>query len=440
VNSNSADYEPGAMSEPGMTVLIPLGGIGSRFHKEGYTRPKPFISVLGKPMLLWVLDNLQLGPNDDVVIVYDPAFLVPKYWPLVLDKYPKLRRVELPGPTRGAAETVLLGLRGMPERERKRPVMLVDGDAFYTADIVGQYREAAKLRQNAVYYFDSLDPKPMYSYVTVDPSTGLINDVKEKVKISDCANSGCYCFSNGQILADECAALLAAGDTQLSQDKVGEFYTSGVIKQMLDQTPRAPFKALRLLEKDFHVLGTPAQVADFCATQSEVPKIRFCFDLDNTLVTAPQKAGDYSTCLPIPENIAIVQALHAQGHYVIIATARRMRTHKGNPCAVVSDVGLVTLEQLRKYKIPNDEVSFGKPWAQFYIDDLGVDALGEISKQIGFYFPSKAKAEAKAHPALTGVAATRDTAVASAGLIALSFVAGALFTLGAVGMLGARRK
>ena len=39
-------------------MMIPLGGLGSRFQKEGYTRPKPCVQVMGKPMILWVLDSL----------------------------------------------------------------------------------------------------------------------------------------------------------------------------------------------------------------------------------------------------------------------------------------------------------------------------------------------------------------------------------------------
>jgi len=421
-----------------MTIMIPLGGIGSRFQKEGYSRPKPFISVLGKPMLLWVLDNLQVGPNDEVVIVYDPAFLLAKYWPLILEKYPTARRVELAGPTRGAAETVLLGLRGIPAKQRARPVMLCDGDTFYTADIVTQYREVARKGHNAVFHFDSFDPKPIYSYVTIDASTGLVQDVKEKVKISDHANSGCYCFADGSRLAAECQALLSSGSTQLSQDKVGEFYTSGVIKAMLDAG--APFAALRLHAHDFHVLGTPAQVEAFCAGHAEVPRLRFCFDLDNTLVSAPQTAGDYTTCLPIPENIAMAQELHRQGHYIIVATARRMRTHKGNPNAVIADIGLLTLQQLKQFAIPHDEVSFGKPWAQFYIDDLAVDALGDVSKQTGFYFPSAHKASARAHLTLSGTTATRDAAAPSSLVpVVAAFVSGALVAFGATVMLGARK-
>ena len=45
---------------------------------------------------------------------------------------------------------------------------------------------------------------------------------------------------------------------QLSQDQKGEFYTSGVIKAMLDD--KIPCKMLQLERTDLHVLGTPAQV------------------------------------------------------------------------------------------------------------------------------------------------------------------------------------
>ena len=209
---------------PPITVMIPLGGLGSRFQKEGYTRPKPFVQVMGKPMILWVLDSLKLRPQDELVIVYNPDFLSRKYWPIVTATYPRLRFVELPGPTRGAAETVMIGLRGINATLRAQPVMLVDGDAFYDQDIVSMYREVASKGANGVFYFEDTQPKPMYSYIVFDPSSRRISQVKEKVKISDYANSGCYCFASGVELEKQCCALLDSGSTQLSQDKVGEYY------------------------------------------------------------------------------------------------------------------------------------------------------------------------------------------------------------------------
>lgn len=54
--------------------------------------------------------------------------------------------------------------------------------------------------------------------------------------------------------------------------------------------------------------------------------------------------------------------MKAQGHIVVIATARRMRTHKHNVAAVVADVGALTLTWLDQHHVPYDEIFFGKPW------------------------------------------------------------------------------
>jgi GTP:adenosylcobinamide-phosphate guanylyltransferase len=63
------------MDGPALTVMIPLGGLGSRFANEGYTmRTKPFVRVLGKEMILWLTDKLNLRADDQLVIVYNPNF------------------------------------------------------------------------------------------------------------------------------------------------------------------------------------------------------------------------------------------------------------------------------------------------------------------------------------------------------------------------------
>ena len=112
--------------------------------------------------------------------------------------------------------------------------------------------------------------------------------------------------------------------------------------------------------------------------------IRFCFDLDNTLVSYPVVPGDYSTCEPKLGNIRLVRELHAAGHYIIIQTARRMKTHNGNVGAVIRDIGAVTMESLKKLQIPYHELLFGKPYADVYVDDLAVHALIDTDKEVGW--------------------------------------------------------
>ena len=57
-----------------INILIPAAGAGSRFAKEGYTKPKPFIDVLGKPMIVRVLENLKVDDAHYIIILQKSHF------------------------------------------------------------------------------------------------------------------------------------------------------------------------------------------------------------------------------------------------------------------------------------------------------------------------------------------------------------------------------
>ena len=109
-------------------------------------------------------------------------------------------------------------------------------------------------------------------------------------------------------------------------------------------------------------------------------KLRICFDLDNTLVTYPTIPNDYSTVKPIPNMINLLNTLKQKGHEIIIYTARRMKTHNNNVGRVVKDIALVTFNTLDKFNIQYDEIIFGKPIADIYIDDRAINPyINDIS-------------------------------------------------------------
>jgi tRNA A-37 threonylcarbamoyl transferase component Bud32 len=62
-----------------------------------------------------------------------------------------------------------------------------------------------------------------------------------------------------------------------------------------------------------------------------------------------------------------------------------MKTHNGNIGKINADVGKITFETLEKFDIPYDEIYFGKPYADFYIDDLAVNCFDDMEKELGFY-------------------------------------------------------
>jgi capsule biosynthesis phosphatase len=108
--------------------------------------------------------------------------------------------------------------------------------------------------------------------------------------------------------------------------------------------------------------------------------LRICFDLDNTLVTLPTIPGDYSSVKPIFKMIFLLKNLKKLGHTIIIYTARRMNTHKHNIGKVIRDIGLVTFQTLEKFNIEYDEIIFGKPIADIYIDDKALNPyINDIS-------------------------------------------------------------
>lgn len=115
-------------------------------------------------------------------------------------------------------------------------------------------------------------------------------------------------------------------------------------------------------------------------------KLRICFDLDNTLTTYPTVAGDYSTVKPIYKNITLLKKLKSDGHEIIIYTARRMKTHHGNIGKVIKDIASVTIDTLEKFNIEYDELIFGKPIADIYIDDRAINPYINDVSYFGLFY------------------------------------------------------
>jgi capsule biosynthesis phosphatase len=82
-----------------------------------------------------------------------------------------------------------------------------------------------------------------------------------------------------------------------------------------------------------------------------------------------REGQSYADPEPLPGAAEKLRALRAEGHVIILHTARHMKTTGANVGAVVARVGHITLEWLARNGIEYDEIYFGKPWADVYIDD-----------------------------------------------------------------------
>ena len=354
-----------------MNIIIPIGGIGQRFKDEGYDMPKPLINVLGKPMIYNVINSLKIENTDKIHIIYHNHLKEFNFENLIKFWFPNknISFTSLDYLTKGASETVLKGLETFTHDELEENILILDCDTFYNEDIINKYKSCDN--KNVVFYFNDTTPEPIFSYITLENEN--IIDIKEKIKISNNANTGAYGFKSGNILKKYCSDIL-------NLEK--EPYISYIYNKMIKDGEVIHGSQIN----DFHCVGTPLQLKVYCnQNKDKTSELRVCFDLDNTLVTHPTIPGDYSSVLPIQRNIDYLKLLKSLGHTIIIYTARRMKTHKGNVGAIIADIGKVTFESLDKFDIPYDEIHFGKPYANFYIDDLAVNANSSLDKAVGIY-------------------------------------------------------
>ena len=132
-----------------MIILIPIGGIGQRFKDNGYTLPKALIKVFGKPILYYLIENLNLNSIDFIYIPYNKEYSnynfesqLKKDFPNINFKFLKLKKN-----TRGAAETLKIALEFINNLE-DRPILSLDSDGFYTVDIISMWKG-----ENVVFTF-----------------------------------------------------------------------------------------------------------------------------------------------------------------------------------------------------------------------------------------------------------------------------------------------
>ena len=98
-------------------------------------------------------------------------------------------------------------------------------------------------------------------------------------------------------------------------------------------------------------------------------------DVDGTLCETKQAHETYLDVAPIAAVVEKLLAYRQEGFYIILYTARQMRTHQGNLGRINAQTAKTLFEWLDLHEIPYDEVYFGKPWCGrkgFYVDDKAI--------------------------------------------------------------------
>ena len=236
-------------------LIMPMGGAGSRFFKDGFVVPKPLIEINDKPFLYWSTNSLAnfIDYKDLTFVVLKEH--VDKYNidEVIKEFYKDANMVVIPKILNGAVLTCMEGVKSINDDS---PIIFNDCDHAFISKEFNNYANIKDFNNldGALLTFNSNDPK--YSYLEIDSNGNVINTVEKEV-VSNYAICGAYYFKNRDLFI-ECA------EEYLKKCNYNEYFVSGVYNIMAEKGMK-----IKNFPCDIHVpFGTPDEY--YAAEDNEI--------------------------------------------------------------------------------------------------------------------------------------------------------------------------
>ena len=230
-----------------INIVIPMAGLGSRFADAGFEKPKPFIDVNGKPMIVRVLENLSY-PNAHFILVARKEHLErEKELVAKIEATYNVTFIGIDKLTEGTACTVLNARKYI---NNDLPLLIANSDQIVDISIENYINDCFERKlDGSILTFRDLELNPKWSFAKLD-SNELVLEVKEKEAISEFATVGIYLFNKGTKFVD------AAIDMIIANDRVNnEFYTCPVYNYMIKEFSKIGIYNIEF--EEMHGIGTP---------------------------------------------------------------------------------------------------------------------------------------------------------------------------------------
>lgn len=236
-----------------INIVIPMAGLGSRFASAGYTQPKPFIDVCGKPMIVRVLENLNCPEARYILIARKEHLEVERGLAEKIKKEFNVVFVPIQQTTEGAACTVLFARDYINSDD---PLVIANSDQIVDASFADYVEDCLHRRlDGSIMTFQDPHRDKKWSFARVN-GQGVVEEVKEKVAISDIATVGIYMFSKGRFFVD------AAVDMIVHNDRVNnEFYVCPVYNYSIRNGQKIGI--FPIVFAQMHGIGTPEDLNQY---------------------------------------------------------------------------------------------------------------------------------------------------------------------------------
>jgi glucose-1-phosphate thymidylyltransferase len=206
-----------------MKVIIPLAGKGTRLRPHTHVTPKPLLQVAGKPVMSYILDDLErLGGVDQ--IVYITGHLKERVEEYVKKHYnfPSVFVEQVV--QNGTASAVKLARPYVDE-----PVLIIFVDTIFDADLSVINSTDA----DGIIWVKEVEDYQRFGVVVTDDQGNMTRIVeKPSTPISKRANIGLYYVRNWKLLYEGIDHVMKQAPTK------GEYYLTDAFQYMIDHGAR----------------------------------------------------------------------------------------------------------------------------------------------------------------------------------------------------------
>jgi glucose-1-phosphate thymidylyltransferase len=206
-----------------MKVIIPLAGKGTRLRPHTHVTPKPMLKVAGRPVMSYVMDDVQRLGNVEQV-VYITGHLKEKVEAYVREHY-RIPSVFIEQATQdGTAGAVALAREYVDQ-----PVLIIFVDTIFDADLsITKDTDA-----DGIIWVKEVEDYQRFGVVVTD-ADGYMTKIVEKPKepISKRANIGLYYIRNWKLLYEGIDHVLRTAPNK------GEWYLTDAFQYMIDKGAR----------------------------------------------------------------------------------------------------------------------------------------------------------------------------------------------------------
>lgn len=247
-----------------INIVIPMAGLGSRFASAGYEKPKPFIDVLGIPMIQRVMMNLELEDSRFILIARKEHLEKEKG---IVDKIKEIYKnvifIGIDKLTEGTASTILFSKKHI---DNDFPLLIANSDQIVDIDIPDfVYKCLVNKYDGSILTFEDKERNPKWSFAKINEK-GYVIEVKEKSPISQHATVGIYLFRRGSDFVNSAIQMI------IENDRVNnEFYTCPVYNYLIKDDKKIiihPIPAYSM-----NGTGTPEDLETYILKISEQPPL-----------------------------------------------------------------------------------------------------------------------------------------------------------------------